>query len=175
MNSKSAIATILAAILVVSVLALYSLQKSPPPIATTVTSMSVLDETSTLTISGSNYTVTVSGGLTTTTVLGQVKMISATGSQAVLCTATSYLVPDTVTSTKSGEVDTITTSTLVNGNSTTIVIGGGGGFMTYITSSVYASATNATNSVGYVVTSTSTDYNVIPSGAWTVMTCTYLP
>jgi hypothetical protein len=93
--------------------------------------------------------------------------------QALLCTATHYFVPDTATATKAGEPP-IVTSTLVNGNSTTIVIDEAG-HNTYIASSVYTTATNATNSAGHVVTSTSTNYGASPSGAWTEMTCTYLP
>jgi|GEM_PF-4677653 len=161
MKISRVVAPIIAALLVVGVLMVYSLQSFPAPTTTTFTR--------TITITGSNHTVTVSGSATTTTVAGEVKLISAAGSQAVLCTATSYVVPDTVTM-------TFSTSTEVVGNSTTTVTyTSAGGLTTYRESSVYVSATNSTNLAGYVVTSTSTDYNAIPSGAWTVMTCTYLP
>jgi len=151
---------VIVAILVVGVLVAYSL-KAPAPSPTTVTS--------TITVSGPANTVTVSK-LSTTTVLGQVGvMVTATGAQAVLCTATSYLVPDIVTV-------TLSTSTEVIGNSTTTVTyTSGGGVTTYRESSVYVSATNSTNFPGYVVTSTSTDSGAEPSGAWTAVTCTYLP
>ncbi len=163
MNPRSVIATSLVGVLVVSVLAIYTLQTSP---SRTITVIS--QQTNTIIISTS-YTsvVTVSGNISTTTVFPQVKIIAANGSQAVLCTATSIVVEDTVVA---GPAIT-GTRTIINGNSTMIVVNGN----TDIQSSVYASATNVTNSAGYVVTSTSINYGDIPSEGWTVMTCTYLP
>jgi hypothetical protein len=153
---RQVVLVIAVSILVISVLAVYSLRTSLPPITTTSTT------TSTVTIAGATQVVT-------TTVFGQVKVVSATGSQAVLCTATRYFVGDII-------MVTISKTTITSGNTTTVVaVTSTGSFTTDVTSSVYASATNATNSVGYVVTSTSTDPNVAPSSAWTVMTCTYLP
>jgi hypothetical protein len=92
----------------------------------------------------------------TTTVFeqGQVKVINATGSQAVLCAATSYFLPDT---------ETVERSTVITAATTTLG------------SSTYASATNATQSAGYVVTSTSFYGGGSFSNEWTVVTCTYLP
>jgi hypothetical protein len=157
MNPRRVIASIVVAFLVIGVLVIYSLQTSPSPRMTTITSTS---------------TVTISGGLTTTTVLGQVKVISVTGSQAVLCTATSYFIPDTVTSTNQSTA--VQTYSKVSGDVTTIFTDSGSGPVTTTYLSVYASATNATQSAGYVVASTSSGY-VGMSSRSTVMTCTYLP
>ena len=94
---------------------------------------------------------------------------TSTGSQPVLCTATSYFVPSTVTV-------ALSTITLTYGNATTV--------QTFIprdpittetTTSVFTSATNSTDPVGYVVTSTSVDPGSEPPAAQSVMTCTYLP
>jgi hypothetical protein len=157
---------ILAAILVLGVLVVlvaYSLQTFPAP--TTVTS------TRTVMISGSNSAVTVSGRVTTTTVLGQVQLRSGVGSQALLCSWASYFVPDTVTTTN-GSAPTQTYSVVKN--YTTTIFTESGGPVTTTQLGVYASATNATQSVGYIVTTTTTP-NYGMSYGWIVTTCTYLP
>jgi hypothetical protein len=166
MNRRRLVAPIIVATVVIGVLVAYSTQAFPAPVAATITS------TRTVTVSGSNNTVTVSGGLTTTTVLGQVEVISATGSQAVLCTTTRYLVPDTITSTNGS--GTTQTYSVVSDGVTTIVTESDNGLQTTTYLATYASATNATQSVGYVVTSTSSG-NVGLGGVSDVMTCTYLP
>ena len=75
---RQVILAIAVSILVIAVLAVYSLWTSL--MSTT---------TSTVKITGATHTVT-------TTVFGQVKVISATGSQAVLCTATRHFVGDII-------------------------------------------------------------------------------
>jgi hypothetical protein len=97
-------------------------------------------------------TLTVSGSRTTTTVLGHVTVISGTGLQEVLCAETSYY--------SVGDV---------------AYQGGPGPAANIHPPYLVASETNTTNSVGYVVTSISTDFAVQPGSAWTVMKCTFLP
>jgi hypothetical protein len=146
MKPSRVVVPIIVAFVLVGVLVTYSLETSPSPITATITS--------------------------TTTVLGQVEVISVTGSQAVLCAKTSYLVPDTITSTNGS--GTTQTYSIVSDGVTTIVTKSDNGLLTTTYLATYASATNATQSVGYVVTSTSSG-NVGLGGVSDVMTCTYLP
>jgi hypothetical protein len=158
MNSGSVGAAIVVASLMVGVIVVYSIQSSP---AHTFTSTTVLDQTS---------TVTVSGNVTTTTVLEKVEVVSATGSQAVLCTATNNFPPGTGTA-------IINFTTLTIGNSTTVESHTSYNVApTYQYSSVYVSATNSTEPVGYVVSTTSQDSGYSgPAAPFTFKTCTYLP
>jgi hypothetical protein len=98
-------------------------------------------------------TITVTAQHTsTTTVFDEetVGMVNATGRQALLCTATQFVVGDIT----------------INGSALT----------TQSWSTIYASATNVTNSIGYVTTTTSPpNPNDFPSAVWTVTACTYLP
>jgi len=162
MNSSGVVGAILAVVLVVAVLVVYSLHTVPAP-TTTVTSTRIIM------ISGSNYTVTVSGGATRTTPLGQVQLRSGVGSQPVLCSWASYFFPDTITSSNaSAPAQTVT----VNNYTTTIIENTYPQATTHL--GIYASVTNATQSVGYVV-ATTTAPNYAPSSGWIVTTCTYLP
>ena len=167
MNPRRVLALIIVAVLVIGILVAYSLQTLPAPSTTTITS------TRTVLISGSNHTVTVSGAVTTTTVLGQIQLRSGVGSQPLLCSWASYFVPDTVTSTNaSAPVQTY--SAVSNYTTTIFTENAGGGPVTTTNLGVFASATNSTQSVGYVVTTT-TYPNYGLSYGWIVTTCTYLP
>ena len=87
------------------------------------------------------------------------------------CVATTYFEPDTVQI-------LVTNVTSVSNGTTTYYIS------TYSTvsptpaamgSATYSSTTNATRASTYVITTTSNDYNVSPSGEWSVSVCTFTP
>jgi hypothetical protein len=160
MTARSVGVTIVVAFLVIGVVVVYSFQTSPAH-TSTIISTTVLQQT---------ITVTVSGSVTTTTVPERVEVASATGSQEVLCTATNILAPET-------EEEIVSMTTLTIGNSTSVSSSVSISIApTYKTTAIYVSATNSTEAVGYVATTTSQDSGFSGPGApFTIKTCTYLP
>lgn len=150
MDRRGAVAAIILAIFVIGALAVYSVQT---PIPTTA------------------LTLTVSGSRTTTSLPGRVSVVSTTGSQEVVCANASYFVPPILTTTTESKVQTYSA---VNGD-VTVIITETGYPQTTTLLETFASATNMTESAGYVVTSTSTYPGLAPSYGYSAVTCTYLP
>ena len=125
-------------------------------------------QTKTVTVSPPVSTVTV-----TRTVNGTLVVTYTPPSDEVACDATSYNFPDT-------EEAFATETTYTVGNQThssAVITSVSSPSVTQVATSSYFTTTNQTGSAGLVVVSTSPSDGAsacLPSGCWTVVTCTYL-
>lgn len=169
MNPRTLTGAIVAAVLVIGTLTIYSSQTSEKTVTYTTTEM----------IGASSYTVifSVPGSsaiTTTTTSLGpaEVQVRSGSGPQPVLCSWTSYFTADTLTSANASAP--IQTIAIVSNYTTTILKVNDGGLQITTAMGVFVSATNVTQSVGYVTTSTTRPNYGLSSGL-IATTCTFIP